>query len=182
MYVRATRVQNPPDAVEKGIAFFKEKVAPAVKGAPGNAGAILLVDRKTGAAVGITMWATAQALGASEQVIADRAQPPKAGSFVRLNTITGDPKKIDDAIKFVEKQVLPVLKALKGYRALLMSVDRLTGRSTVSTVWETIADLEASEPKVSSLRRDAADAAGASDVKVEIFETAFVEIAQPARV
>ena len=153
------------------------------------------------------MWATAQALGASEQVgissrtqsaaatggsivnvergeqvIADRAQPPKAGSFVRLNTITGDPKKIDDAIKFVEKQVLPVLKALKGYRALLMSVDRLTGRSTVSTVWETIADLEASEPKVSSLRRDAADAAGASDVKVEIFETAFVEIAQPARV
>src|SRR2546428_11996946 len=79
MYVRATRVQNPPDAVEKGIAFFKEKVAPAVKGAPGNAGAILLVDRKTGAAVGITMWATAQALGASEQVgISSRTQSAAA--------------------------------------------------------------------------------------------------------
>jgi hypothetical protein len=36
--------------------------------------------------------------------------------------------------------------------------------------------------KVSGLRRDAADAAGASDVKVEIFETAFAEIKQAARV
>src|SRR2546425_11912484 len=117
MYVRATRVQNPPDAVEKGIAFFKEKVAPAVKGAPGNAGAILLVDRKTGAAVGITMWATAQALGASEQVgissrtqsaaatggaivnvergeqgVGGRAQPPKGGAFRGLQTNTGRAK------------------------------------------------------------------------------------------
>src|SRR2546426_11851970 len=116
MYVRATRVQNPPDAVEKGIAFFKEKVAPAVKGAPGNAGAILLVDRKTGAAVGITMWATAQALGASEQVgissrtqsaaatggavgngqkgergVAGRGQPPKAGCGGRGNSSKGGP-------------------------------------------------------------------------------------------
>src|SRR2546428_13913169 len=114
MYVRATRVQNPPDAVEKGIAFFKEKVAPAVKGAPGNAGAILLVDRKTGAAVGITMWATAQALGASEQVgissrtqsaaatggavvhrepggqgVCGRGPPPKAGALVWGQTHTG---------------------------------------------------------------------------------------------
>src|SRR3989449_6784694 len=139
MYVRATRVQNPPDAVEKGIAFFKEKVAPALKGAPGNAGAILLVDRKTGAAVGITMWATAQALGASEQVgissrtqsaaatggsivnvergeqgIADRGQPPKAGPFVGLQTITGEPKKNDAAVKFVGKQGLPPFKTLKS--------------------------------------------------------------------
>lgn len=207
MYLRATRLQNSPDAIDKGIAFFKEKVVPAAKGTPGNVGVVLLVDRKTGSAMGITMWATPQALGASEQmgmtsrtqsvaasggsivnverseqVIQDRAQPPKAGSFVRVNTIAGDPKKIDNAIKFMEKQVVPVVKALKGYRALLMNVDRMTGRSSVSTVWDTLADLEASEAKVSSLRRDAADAAGASDVKVEIFETAYSEISQPARV
>ena len=65
---------------------------------------------------------------------------------------------------------------------LTRGVNRLTGRSTVSTVWDTMADLEASEPKVSSLRRNAADAAGASDVKVEVFETAFAEIKQPSRV
>jgi len=206
MYVRATRVQSPPDAIEKGIAYFKEKVVPAVKAAPGNAGAVLLVDRKTGSAVGITFWETAQALNASEQlgitsrtqsaaamggaivnverfeqVIQDRQQPPKAGAFVRLNTVAGTPERIDDAIKFIEK-ALPVLRTQKGYRALLMNVDRMTGRGTIASVWDTRADLEASEAKVSGLRRDAADAAGAADVKVEIFETAFAEVKQATRV
>ncbi len=207
MYGRMTRIQTTPDAVEKGIAFFKETVVPGAKSTPGNAGAVLLVDRKKGTAVGITLWETAQALNASEQfgissrtqsaaatggsivnvhryeqVIADRPQPPKAGAFVRLNTVAGTPDKIENAIKFIQKQVLPALQSQKGYRALMMNVDRTTGWSTVSTVWDTQADLEASESKVSSLRRDAADAAGASDVKVEIFETAFAEIKQPSRV
>ncbi len=207
MYVRATRVQSPPDAIEKGIAYFKETVVPAVKATPGNAGAVLLVDRKTGAGVGITLWETAQALSASEQlgitsrtqsaaamggaivnverfeqVLQDRAQPPKAGVFVRQNTVAGTPERIDNVIKFMEKQALPVLRTQKGYRALLLNVDRTTGRSTVATVWDTRADLEASEAKVSGLRRDAAAVAGAADVKVEIFEAAFAEVKQPTKV
>jgi heme-degrading monooxygenase HmoA len=206
MYGRMTRIQIPPEAVEKGIAFFKENVVPNARSTPGNAGAVLLVDRTAGTAIGITFWETTQALNASEQlgissrtqsaaatggsivnveryeqVIADRAQPPKAGAFVRLNTVAGTPDKIDNVIKFMQKQALQVLQAQKGYRATFMNVDRMTGRSTVSTVWDTMADLEASEPKVSGLRPDAADAAGASDVNVEIFETAFAEIKQPSR-
>ena len=206
MYVRVTRVQSPPDAIEKGIAYFTQNVVPAAKAAKGIAGQVLLVDRKTGAAVGITLWETAQALSASEQmgmtsrtqsaaamggsivnverfeqVIQDRAQPPKAGTFVRLNAVAGDPEKIDGAIKFIEKS-LPTLKAQKGYRGLIMNVDRMTGRGTVSSMWDSLADLEGSESKVSGLRRDAAEAAGAADVKVEIFEVAFADITQPARV
>ena len=207
MYGRMTRLQSSPDAVEKGIAFFKENVVPKARTTAGNAGAILLVDRKSGTAIGITLWETTQALNASEQlgissrtqgaaatggsivdvdryeqVLVDRPQPPKAGAFVRLNTVAGAPDRIDSVIKFMQKQALPLIQAQKGYRATIMNVNRLTGRSTVSTVWDTMADLEASELKVSGLRRDAADAAGASDVKVEIFETAFAEIKQPSKV
>jgi hypothetical protein len=207
MYGRMTRLQTSPDAVDKGIAFFKENVAPKSLAAPGNGGAILLVDRKTGTAIGITLWETTQALNATEQlgissraqsvaaaggmvvdvdryeqVMVDRAQPPKTGAAVRLNIVAGVPEKLDNAIKFVQTQVLPVLKTQKGYRAMIMNVNRVTGRSTVSTVWDTVADLEASESKVASLRRSAAEAAGASDVKVEIFETAFSEIKQPTKV
>src|ERR1700716_3419725 len=147
MYGRMTRMQIPPDAVEKGIAFFKENVVPNARSTPGNAGAVLLVDRKAGTAIGITLWETTEALNASEQlgvssrtqgaaatggslvnvdryeqVIADRAQPPKAGAIVRLNTVAGRPDKIDNVIKFLEKQVLPVLQAQKGYRATLVNV------------------------------------------------------------
>ena len=207
MYGRMTRLQSSPDSIDKGISFFKENVAPKARSTPGNAGAILLVDRKSGAAIGITLWETTEALNASEQfgissrtqsataaggsvidvyryeqVMADRAQPPKVGTFVRLNTVHGSPDKLDNVVKFMQKQVLPALKAQKGYRALVMNINRTTGRSTVSTIWDTLADLEASESAVSGLRRDAADAAGAKDVKVEIFESVFSEIKQPASV
>jgi hypothetical protein len=207
MYGRMTRLQTSPDAVDKGIAFFKENVAPKALAAPGNAGAILLVDRKTGTAIGITMWETTQALNANEQlgitsrtgsvaavggtvidvdryeqVLVDRAQPPKTGTSVRLNIIAGVPDKLDNMVKFMQTQVLPVLKAQKGYRSTIVNVNRVTGRSSVSTVWDSIADLEASESKVSALRRSAAEAAGAPDVKVEILETAFSEIKQPTKV
>jgi len=207
MYGRMTRLQTSPDAVDKGIAFFKENVAPKALAAPGNAGAILLVDRKTGTAIGITLWETTQALNANEQlgiasragsvaavggtvidvdryeqVLVDRAQPPKAGTSVRLNIIAGVPDKLDNMVKFMQTQVLPVLKAQKGYRSTIVNINRVTGRTSVSTVWDSVADLEASESKVSALRRSAAEAAGASDVKVEILETAFSEIKQPTKV
>jgi len=202
MFIRGTRVQTPPEKIDQAIENFQKQVIPSVRSAPGYLGATLLVDRKTGSGVGITYWQTAKHLSASEQVgiqtrtqaaknvlgtqiinveraevvIMDRAQPPKSGTFSRVNTISGDPDKVDAATVFVRNQVLPVLKALKGYRATIMAVDRQTGRSVVSTGWDTREDLEASESKVTGLRKAAADAAGAEDVQVEIFEAPVVEL------
>jgi len=51
-----------------------------------------------------------------------------------------------------------------------MGVDRQTGRCTVSTVWDALTDLNASNGKVSPLSKKAAHAAGAGDVQIEIFE------------
>jgi len=71
-----------------------------------------------------------------------------------------------------------VLKAQKGYRALIVSVDRQTGRVNASSVWDSKADLDASESKLAGPRAEAAKAAGAgpNDVQVEIFETAVVQL------
>ncbi len=205
MFIRGTRVQAPPDKLEAAIAHFKEKVAPAALATPGNVGAALLVDRKTGAGVGITYWESAKAVAASEQmgiqtrtrsaaeagtqivnverlelVIMDRTEPAKAGTFVRANTLNADPDKVDALTVFMRNQVLPVLKAQKGFRAVLMGVDRQTGRTVVSTTWNTLDDLHASEKAVSGLRQEAAKAGGASGhVEVEIFEGAAVEMAAP---
>lgn len=207
MFIRGTRVQTPPDQVDAAIANFKKQVLPTARSTPGNVGAGLLVDRKTGAGIGITYWESAKALAASEQmgiqtrtqavknvsgsevvnverfelVIMDRAAPPEEGTFVRVNTVIADPEKVDALTVFVRNKVLPVLKAQKGYRATISGVDRQTGRTVTSTVWETLADLRASEDKIAGLRKDAAAAAGASGpVEVEIFETGAIELAQVA--
>jgi hypothetical protein len=167
-----------------------------------------LVNRQTGAALGITYWESAKALASSEQIgtqsrtqatknvpgsqivnveraelmIMDRAAAPKQGSFVRSVTANGDPEKLDAAIVHIRNQVLPLLKSQKGYRATIASVDRQSGRLSVSTVWDSKADLDASESKLAGPRAEAARLAGAgpNDVQVEIFETAVVELSAAA--
>jgi hypothetical protein len=204
MFLRATRVQTAPDKVEEAIQNFEANVLKAVRAAPGNQGAALLVNRQTGSGIGVTYWESAKALSGSEQLgiqtrtqatknvagsqiinveraelmIMDRAAPAKAGSFVRLVTSNGDPDKLDAAIVNIRNRVLPILKATKGYRATIASVDRQTGRLSVSTVWDTMADLDASESKIAGARAETAKIAGAtaSDVLIEIFESAVVEL------
>ena len=196
MFIRATHLHTPPDKMDQTIENFQKQVIPSVRSMPGFFGAVLLADRKTGTGIGITYWDTAKALSASEKVgvrtrtqaakkvpgtqivnveryemvILDRSQPPKPGEFVQVSTLNGNPDDIDAATTFVHNNVLPVLKSLKGYRAIAMGVDRQTGRSTLSTMWDTVADLEAGDSNVSDLRNKAAQSAGADDVQVEIFE------------
>jgi Antibiotic biosynthesis monooxygenase len=204
MFLRATRVQTPPDKVEQAIENFETNVVKGLRSAPGNQGAVLLVNRQTGAGLGITYWESAKALATSEQtgiqsrtlatknvpgsqivnveraelMIMDRAGAPRAGTFVRLVTANGDPDKLDASIVHIRNNVLPVLKAQKGYQATIASVDRQSGRLSVSTVWATKADQDASESNLAGPRAEAAKIAGAgpNDVQVEIFETAFVDI------
>jgi heme-degrading monooxygenase HmoA len=204
MFLRATRIQAPPDKIGAAIENFETNVVKGLRAAPGNQGAVLLVDRQSGAALGVTYWESAKALAASEQIgtqsrtqavknvsgaqivnveraelmIMDRTSAPKAGTYVRLITANGDPEKLDAAIVQLRNHVLPLLKTLKGYRATIASVDRQSGRLSVSTVWETKADLEASESNVAGPRAEVAKIAGAGphDVQVEIFESAFVEM------
>jgi hypothetical protein len=61
---------------------------------------------------------------------------------------------------------------------MIASVDRTTGRTFVSTVWDTMSDLEASESKIAGVRADFAKTTGISpeSLKVEVFEAAVVEL------
>ena len=88
------------------------------------------------------------------------------------------PEKLDAGISVGRNKALPLLKTLKGFRAMIASVDRVTGRSLVSTVWDTMSDLDASESKIAGVRAEFAKAAGisAESLKVEVFEAAVVEL------
>src|SRR5579859_2763452 len=207
MFIRGTRVQTPPEKVDDAIANFKKQVVPNVSKAPGYAGAGLLIDRKSGAGIGITYWESAKALSNSEQagiktrtnavqnvtgtqivnveryelVVMERNAPPKADTFMRVNELNAEPDKVEALIAFTKSKVPPTLKPIKEFRALVVGVDRGTGRCAISTSWETLADLQASESKVSGLRQEAAQTAGADGVEVELFEVPVIEL-MPAAV
>jgi formylmethanofuran dehydrogenase subunit E len=65
MHARVTSLSGSPSDVDKGIANYRENVLPLVR--EEGKGAILLVDRQTGKAVSITLWADEQAMQASEE-------------------------------------------------------------------------------------------------------------------
>ena len=65
MHARVTSLSGSPADVDAGIANFRENVVPFAR--DGGKGAILLVDRKTGKAIAITLWEDEQALNASDE-------------------------------------------------------------------------------------------------------------------
>lgn len=66
MHARVTSLSGSPADVEDGVANFRENVVPFTR-EPGGKGALLLVDRQTGAAIAITLWEDEAALRASEE-------------------------------------------------------------------------------------------------------------------
>ena len=208
MFLRATRIQTPPDKIGAAIDNFETNIVKNLRSAPGNQGVGLLIDRHSGAGLAISYWESTKALAASEQtgsqsrtqatknvpgtqivnveraelMIMDRAGAPKQGTFTRLTTVNCDPEKLDAAIVQLRNHVLPVLKAQKGYRATVAAVDRQSGRLSAATTWDSKVDLDASESTIAGPRAEVARIAGAGphDVQVEIFETAFIELSAVA--
>ena len=86
MFARVTMTEGPSTGIDKAIRFMKETVLPEARTMKGFKGSYLLVDRKTGKQMGITLWETEAALNASieaakrlraQYVQAAAAQPPK---------------------------------------------------------------------------------------------------------
>ncbi len=204
MYARVTAVKIDPAKMDQGIANFKEQVVPMARTAPGYAGAALLVDRDTGEGGGVTYWDTLADLNAAEQVgqqarrqsteatgaevldvdrfemvLVNRVAGSAAPIFCRANQLYADTERIEEAIAFVRDRVTPNLSKLKGYRSIVMGVNRMTGRCFVTSGWDTADDRAASEPAVVDQRREATTIAGAKDVEVTLFEVAFIEVKQP---
>lgn len=66
MFARARVTHGVPERVEEGIRQFRDVVVPAYKDVPGFKGGYMLVDRKQGKLIGVTLWATEADLHATE--------------------------------------------------------------------------------------------------------------------
>ena len=66
---RVTSYQAPPERMDEAIALFRERTVPAVQGQQGITALYLLVDRQGGKALSLSLWASAQAMQQSEQMV-----------------------------------------------------------------------------------------------------------------
>ena len=204
MYVRVVSIRAGGDGIDRVGAAFEQHVVPPARTQPGYMGAALVVYRQTGEATGLTRWETLGALNATEQstletrrhltanqvedildvdryemVIEQATAEARAPAYVRVNELYVDPGRIDALVAFMRERV-PSITSQPGCRALLMGVNRMTGRCFVNTVWATAEDRQASEAAVSGIRQEAGSLVGAEPA-VSLGEVVFVEIRQPVK-
>ena len=200
MHVRMTRVKGSPENLERAIATFDQNVATPYREQRGFAGIALAVDRQAGRAVGVTFWESEAALNATDDLakdirarsgaenglqfdevesyevaIQERAQPAKAGTFLRGNRGQGPVDRLDQAVRELSDNV-PVVKGQKGFRSLVCGVNRKNGKFFISSVWDTAADRDASESAVKSLRQQITETAQAGQIDVEHYEVVYADI------
>jgi heme-degrading monooxygenase HmoA len=84
----------------------------------------------------------------------------------RTTTIEGQPDAIDEAVRQVESEVLPLLREQAGFKGFTLHVDRSSGKVVGTSYWESQQAMDASEEAVSAPREEAARRGGASSAPV----------------
>ena len=67
MFARTTTWSGSPEALQKWADHAVSQVMGFVKGLPGNAGVVFLIDRDGGTALTLTLWETGEAASATDQ-------------------------------------------------------------------------------------------------------------------
>lgn len=200
MHCRVTRVQAPADRIDDLVASFKTTALPRLRAIPGYAGASLAVDRARAEGQAVTFWDTREAMIAGEDaasgvrrdtvtaagagiqsvqlydiVIQEMAQPPRTPAFLRVTRGQADAARFAELQRVMEAETVPSVKTMSGFRALLLAVDRDSGRFVVTSVWTTAADRDASSAAVESLRDRVITAVGSTAPEISLYEVMAVE-------
>jgi heme-degrading monooxygenase HmoA len=91
----------------------------------------------------------------------------------RVTTVTGA-ADIDSGLALLRDQVVPQMQQQRGFRGLSAAGDRAAGVFTVLSLWDSQADLEASERVADSARAGAVRLMG-GQVSVELYEESVCE-------
>jgi heme-degrading monooxygenase HmoA len=205
MYLRVTAFKSDPSKLDAGVAFLREKIIPAMKQAPGFLGATCILNREEGTGAASTLWESLEAMNQAEQlgqqsriqssaatglevVDVDRFEitalemsspTPQVPSYTRVLLAYADPKKLDEVVKQVREQSIPLLKAQPGFRAFAAGVNRATGRGFTSSSFATAAQREASNATLADQRERITSGASMYGVQVQLVETVLAEIKLP---
>ena len=170
MFVRVNTVTGAQN-IDDGVTFLREKVLPEVKGHKGFKGMTASANRSTGDFGILGLWDTLEDLKASDSAVSKIRQETIAiiggevsvaimeqavgevtgsrnlvGCPLRLVRAKMDPSKVDETIAFFRSDVLPELKAAKGFQAVRFMVDRTTGDGATGTIWADEESMRSIEP------------------------------------
>jgi heme-degrading monooxygenase HmoA len=206
-YCHVVRTKVHPHKVDEMISLWTQEILPTLKKQKGFGGVTLIGNRKIGTSVSVSYWESESALrdargqvrpeaaatlgktGGSiieddecEVAFLERFQPAKAGGWVRLTTVQGDPSQLSQAASNFKEKIVPSVRHQSGARTAYFFGNRQTGKTFAGSVWDTQQDLQKSESAIGELRAEAINRFGGREAKTEAMEMYFIEILAPIAV
>ena len=93
--------------------------------------------------------------------------------FARVSTFQGPSDQTAEGIRVAREQILPAARLMDGFKGIYLLYDRESGKSLSVTLWETEADMLASEEAANRVRARSAEASGDKVINVERYEIAL---------
>lgn len=94
----------------------------------------------------------------------------------RMSTLEGPPDRMDEGVRHVREQVLPLLHQQDGFKGFVALGDRQSGKLIGVSFWESEQAMQASEEVGNRTRSDSAEAGGATVVSVGRYEVGLFEV------
>ncbi len=96
--------------------------------------------------------------------------------FARMSTLEGPPDQVDEGLRYVREQVLPLLQQQDGFTGFIALADRQSGKVIGVSLWESEQAMQASEEVADRTRRESAETMSGTVAGVERYEVALFEV------
>jgi heme-degrading monooxygenase HmoA len=207
MYARSNALMGNPLAMNDAVAYVHDEVMPLVQGMDGCVGLSMLCDRDSGRCVVTTAWANEEAMRASEAGVADsreqaahvfggstpevreweiavmhRAHEGHDGACARVLWGEIDPAQAEDALSTFRMTMLPRMADLPGFCSVSLMVDRATGRSAMTTCYDSREDMARAAGIATSMREEFSRAMGITLTDMAEFDLVLHHLRVPETV
>ena len=207
MYARSTMWQGRPEAIDDAVAYARDEVMPMITAMDGSAGMSMLCDRESGRCIVTTSWTTEEAMRASAEKVA--ASRDREGEILgdtnpqvwmwevavmhrvheghdgcRARVLWGeiDPAKAEDALSTFRMTMMPRMEELPGFCSVSLLVDRETGRSAMTTCYDTREDMDRATGIATSMREEFSQAMGVTLTDMADFDVMVHHLRVPETV
>jgi hypothetical protein len=206
MYARSTTIRGTAETMDAGISYIRDKVMPAVQQMDGCVGLSMLTERQAVRCIVTTSWADHQALKNSaegvvtmrqraaeimggpaevqewEVALMHRLHSAHHGAAARVIWHDGDPADVDRMIDTFRMTVLPDLEDLPGCCSVSVMLDRSSGRSVVTTTYDSPQDMRAARERALQMREAFMQNMNRIITEVAEFELAIAHLRLPETV
>lgn len=96
--------------------------------------------------------------------------------FARVSTLHGPPDLLQASLAVIRQEVLPAFRERPGFKGILSFVNPERGTWIAVSLWQSEADMQASDEEAQSLRAAAAEAGHDQILSVERYEVGLYEM------